>query len=265
MKEKLLKIFAISSFVGLYIITSLISTIHSIDFFKLSNPQWLAVSLAIAFELGAAASLAAIVFLDKINPIIVWGLFIILTLFQMMGNTYYAYANLKDFRAWVELFDMIEEDTIFQKRILAIISGALLPIIALGFIKSLVDYIKPQRNNHILLRDNKNREDLRYVGEWREDRNEKEIVIQNIEENIEELNNREEKSTEIQLLEKIEENIEKNTEKNIIEQKETKRKRNAPKKDLKRYKNPKINKNNIDFIIKENDVLIVEDLNDNKS
>ena len=31
-----------------------------------------------------------------------------------------------------------------QKRILAIVSGAVLPIIALGFIKSLVDYIRPE-------------------------------------------------------------------------------------------------------------------------
>ena len=33
---------------------------------------------------------------------------------------------------------------IFQKRILSIVSGAILPIVALGFIKSLVDYIKPE-------------------------------------------------------------------------------------------------------------------------
>jgi hypothetical protein len=38
----------------------------------------------------------------------------------------------------------VDEDVIFQKRLLSIISGATLPIISLGFIKSLVDYIKPQ-------------------------------------------------------------------------------------------------------------------------
>jgi len=32
---------------------------------------------------------------------------------------------------------------LFQIRILSIISGAILPVVALGFIKSLVDYIKP--------------------------------------------------------------------------------------------------------------------------
>ena len=123
---------------------SVISTIHVIDFFKLSNPTWLAVSLAIAFEVGAAASLASLIALQKMNKSLVWMLFFLLTAMQAMGNTYYAYVNLKDFTAWSELFGLIEEEVIFQKRVLSIVSGAILPIVALGFIKSLVDYIKPE-------------------------------------------------------------------------------------------------------------------------
>jgi hypothetical protein len=110
----------------------------------LSNPKWLAISLAIAFEIGAAASLASLIVLNKMNKVLVWALFIILTAMQMMGNTYYAYTQLNNFQSWVELFGLIEEDPITQKRILAIISGSILPLIALGFIKSLVDYIKPE-------------------------------------------------------------------------------------------------------------------------
>jgi hypothetical protein len=60
-----------------------------------------------------------------------------------MGNAYYAYVHLENYQAWVELFGLIEEEPIFQKRILSIVSGAILPLVALGFIKSLVDYIKP--------------------------------------------------------------------------------------------------------------------------
>jgi hypothetical protein len=123
---------------------SVISTIHVIDFFKLSNPTWLAVSLAIAFEIGAAASLASLISLDKMNKGMVWGLFIILTLMQAMGNTYYAYTHLQNFQGWIELFGLVEEELIYQKRVLSIISGAVLPVVALGFIKSLVDYIKPE-------------------------------------------------------------------------------------------------------------------------
>lgn len=145
--NKLVSGFIIGTFVLLYVITSLISTIHVIDFFRLSNPDWLAISLALAFEIGAAASLASLIVLDKMNKVIVWGLFIILTIVQAMGNTFYAYTHLNNFEQWIELFGLVEEDPIYQKRILSIISGAILPLVSLGFIKSLVDYIKPDDNS----------------------------------------------------------------------------------------------------------------------
>lgn len=143
-KSKLVSGFIIGTFVTLYLMVSVISTIHVIDFFKLSNPTWLAISLAVAFEVGAAASLASLIALKKMNKGLVWMLFFLLTAMQAMGNTYYAYVNLQDFTAWSELFGLIEEEVIFQKRVLSIVSGAILPIVALGFIKSLVDYIKPE-------------------------------------------------------------------------------------------------------------------------
>lgn len=142
MGKKTTSYFIIGTFVILYLLVSVISTIHVIDFFKLSNPDWLAISLAVAFEIGAAASLASLVTLEKMNKGIVWGLFILLTLMQAMGNTYYAYTHLVNFQGWIELFGLTEEDLIYQKRVLSIVSGAILPIVALGFIKSLVDYIK---------------------------------------------------------------------------------------------------------------------------
>ena len=143
MGKKTTSYFIIGTFVTLYLLVSVISTIHVIDFFKLSNPNWLAISLALAFEVGAAASLASIITLDKMNKGIVWGLFLILTLMQAMGNTYYAYTHLNNFQGWIELFGLTEEDLIYQKRVLSLVSGAILPVVALGFIKSLVDYIKP--------------------------------------------------------------------------------------------------------------------------
>jgi len=146
MNQKRLKYFIIGTFVSLYAIVSVISTIHVIDFFRLSNPDWLAVSLAIAFEIGAAASLASLIALKKMNKTLVWALFITLTGMQMMGNTYYAYTNLEDYQSWVELFGLVDAEPITQKRILSLVSGAVLPLVALGFIKSLVDYIKPEED-----------------------------------------------------------------------------------------------------------------------
>lgn len=149
MNQSWVRGFIITTFVSLYLVVSIISTIHVIDFFRLSNPNWLAVSLAIAFELGAAASLASLIALDKMNKALIWFLFILLTAMQMMGNTYYAFTHLSDYQGWVDLFGLNEEDVLYQKRFLSIISGAILPIVALGFIKSLVDYIRPSEINTI--------------------------------------------------------------------------------------------------------------------
>jgi hypothetical protein len=143
-KSKIVNRFIIGTFVSLYLLVSIISTIHVVDFFRLSNPEWLAISLAIGFELGAAASLAALITLDKMNKTMVWALFIVITLMQMQGNMYYAYTYIENYQGWVELFNIVEWEPIAQKRLLAGVSGAILPLVALGFIKSLVDYIKPE-------------------------------------------------------------------------------------------------------------------------
>ena len=149
MKNKLVHRSIIATFVSLYLLVSIISTIHVVEFFRLSNPQWLAISLAIAFELGAAASLASLVILDKMNRTLIWCLFCSITLMQMQGNMYYAFVHLENFQGWSELFGIIEEEVVYQKRVLSAVSGAILPLVALGFIKSLVDYIKPESQSPV--------------------------------------------------------------------------------------------------------------------
>jgi hypothetical protein len=145
-KNRLVNGFIIATFVSLYVLVSVVSTIHVIDFFELSNPRWLAITLAVGFEIGAAASLASLITLDKMNKTIVWFLFIAITLMQMQGNMYHAFQNLEEYGEWVELFNLLEWDPLAQKRLLACVSGAILPLVALGFIKSLVDYIKPEED-----------------------------------------------------------------------------------------------------------------------
>jgi len=165
MTNKLVSRFIIGTFVTLYTLVSVISTIHVIDFFELSNPYWLAVTLAIGFELGAAASLASLVILKKMNKTLVWALFITITLMQMQGNMYYAFVNLEDFQSWSELFNLIEEEPLYQKRVLSFVSGAILPLVALGFIKSLVDYIKPEGEEELVSDDVAGFDDAAREGE----------------------------------------------------------------------------------------------------
>lgn len=149
MSQKFINWFIIGTMVGLYALVSLISTIHSIEFFRLTNTESLSITLAIAFELGSAASMASIIILDKTNRILIWMLFIILTVFQSMANAYYSYAHATDYLNWMELFGLNNESDIVQKRILALISGSLLPVVSLGFIKSLVDYINPKTEDDL--------------------------------------------------------------------------------------------------------------------
>jgi predicted membrane protein len=149
----------------------------------------LAVSLAIAFEIGAAASLASLIALDKMNKTMVWFLFVLLTAMQAMGNTYYAYTHLDNFNSWIELFGLVDEELIYQKRILSIISGAILPLVALGFIKSLVDYIKPDESAGIVQEEEINIDDIN-GGERGDTAEEKEVKTgEDIKEEI--LNNQE--------------------------------------------------------------------------
>ena len=148
-KNRLVHLSIIGIFVSLYFLVATISMINSVAFFDLSHDGLMNWALAIGFELGAAASLAAIVILDKTNKTMVWSLFLLLTSFQMMANSFHAFINLENYMGWIELFGLEEAEPIYQKRVLSIVSGAILPLVALGFIKSLVDYIRPEEKNKI--------------------------------------------------------------------------------------------------------------------
>jgi hypothetical protein len=148
-KNRLVHLSIIGIFVSLYFLVATISMINSVAFFDLSHDGLMNWALAIGFELGAAASLAAIVILDKTNKTMVWSLFLLLTSFQMMANSFHAFINLENYMGWIELFGLEEAEPIYQKRVLSIVSGAILPLVALGFIKSLVDYIRPEQKNKI--------------------------------------------------------------------------------------------------------------------
>ena len=146
MKNRIVHQGIIGIFCSLYLLVATISMINSVAFFDLAHTGLMNWALAIGFELGAAASLAAIIILDKTNKAMVWSLFLLLTAFQMMANSYHAFVNLENFQGWIELFGLQDEELIFQKRVLSIVSGAVLPVVALGFIKSLTDYLKPTQD-----------------------------------------------------------------------------------------------------------------------
>lgn len=148
-KEKIIKYGTMGSYLLLYIIVAVVSLFSSIHFFNLAHPGWMSIVLACSFELGQMACLFGALTRKKKGFDIVWVMFVVLTLFQCMANTYAAYIGLSDYNNWSELFGLTEMSQMEQKRIIAGISGAILPLVALGFIKCLTDFINGKNNDSV--------------------------------------------------------------------------------------------------------------------
>lgn len=143
MKQKnWLKVLSCSVFAVLYLIVAVISLICSTEFFKLAHSGIMSWVLAIGFEIGAMSCLLSTLILPKKKLGLVWFMFIVLTLFQCMGNMYAAFVNLENFQDWIDMFGMTDMELIAQKRVLAGISGVILPLVALGFIRIMADVLQ---------------------------------------------------------------------------------------------------------------------------
>lgn len=140
-KRNFLKYLSCGVFASLYILVAVISLICSTEFFALAHSGIMSWVLAIGFEIGAMSCLLSTLILPRNKQALVWIMFVILTLFQCMSNTYMAYAHLENFSGWIELFGLNELDIMSQKRILASISGAILPLVALGFIRIMANIL----------------------------------------------------------------------------------------------------------------------------
>lgn len=152
MKSSLLKKLVIGTFLSVPAVSSLISTIHLIDLFNMGNPTWLSIFLAVTFELGSIASLLAISVLEKIKVGAIWFIFFILSALQIIGNVYYSYnftsnellSNPLFLQNFMDLFSPIIGEEIRDAKIfLSCIIGIPIPLIALFFLKSNIDYLKP--------------------------------------------------------------------------------------------------------------------------
>jgi hypothetical protein len=129
----------------LYLAVGFVSVYHAINFFAISNESWLAVILAIAFEIGQAAVLFSLL-VNKSKKTMPWILMTVLTLVQVLGNVYssYQYAainsteEIKYFTDSV-LFYLQDPDPMVNQVMIAYITGAILPIVALCMTSMIVD------------------------------------------------------------------------------------------------------------------------------
>lgn len=138
-------------FILVPLLSSIISTVHLVDFFYLGNPSWISYTVAIAIEVGAVASFLTLSILSKLNKTIVWGMFFILFFMQVIGNVYFSYdwvsskiaqdpAWLTNFREMMEFF-IYKVDMKTSKMILSLLIGVPIPLISVFLLKSTTDYL----------------------------------------------------------------------------------------------------------------------------
>lgn len=142
------KIFIIL-FAILYISVAFVSTFHAISFFGLANQLWIAVMLAITFEIGQAAVLFSILTnATGKNKFIPWFLMIVLTIVQVLGNVYSSYKYLiTNSESLLQYFkepifvwmDMPDQQC---NVILTYIIGAILPIVSLLMTSMVTNYLE---------------------------------------------------------------------------------------------------------------------------
>lgn len=125
-------------FALLYLAVALVSTIHALEFFGLANNNWMAVILAISFELGQAAVLFSLLTSkQERGKIMPWVLMSIFTLVQVLGNVYSCYKyiilnspeNLRFFKEPIFIWTSLPDDQ--ATVIVTYIVGAILPVCAL--------------------------------------------------------------------------------------------------------------------------------------
>jgi hypothetical protein len=148
MNNKITKRIFVSLFALLYISVALVSTYHAVYFFGLANVSWIAIMLAITFEIGQAAVLFSILTnATGKRKILPWILMITLTLVQVLGNVYSSYkylitnseSLLRYFKepifVWMDLPDAQ------ANVILTYIIGAILPIVSLLMTGMVTNYL----------------------------------------------------------------------------------------------------------------------------
>ena len=150
MNQKVLHRVFIWGFLFLYFLVALISFCHAVQFIGIGNTKWMSISLAFAFELGLALSLASILLSDKNKKqTLPWILMITLTAVQVVGNVYsvFRYISVSDvdyyqYLAKPLLFFIEEVDENTIQIIVSWIMGAILPIVALMMTDMVANNIK---------------------------------------------------------------------------------------------------------------------------
>lgn len=149
----------IGTFGLLYLCVGFVSTLHSITFFELANTMWLAVLLGVTYEVGQAAVLFSILMSKNNQTMLAWGLMILLTALQVTANVYASFkfmdgSGVNDWQYWQRsILFWMEADPEMFKVVISWISGALLPVVALGMTSLVAENIKLKDDDEVVDED----------------------------------------------------------------------------------------------------------------
>lgn len=139
----------IITFFVLYFLVGFVSTLHSITFFELANVMWMAVLLGITYEVGQAAVLFSILMSDNNKKLLPWLLMFLLTALQVTANVYASFkfmdsSGSNDWTFWQRsiLFWLEADGPEMFKVVISWITGALLPVVALGMTALVAENLK---------------------------------------------------------------------------------------------------------------------------
>jgi hypothetical protein len=145
----------VGSFLIPILLVAFVSISHVTTLYSLSNPLSWAIYLSVAVEIAALAALAGVS--AKFGKFI-YIPFGIVTFIQFVGNFFYSYShiniNSQDFKDWVDMISGLLEtlgvdptDVTSHRRILAFITGGLIPFISLTFAHMLIVYSSKIQTN----------------------------------------------------------------------------------------------------------------------
>jgi len=146
----------IGTFTLLYLAVAFVSTLHAITFFQLANTLGLAILLGAAYEIGQAAVLFSILMTENKNRMLAWMMMFLLSALQITANVYASFkfmdaSGSTDWTYWQRaiLFGVQADSPEMYKVIISWISGALLPLVALGMTALVAENIRMARGEKL--------------------------------------------------------------------------------------------------------------------
>lgn len=145
-------------FMAIPFAASIISMIHIVTLFGLGNSAWMAVTLAITFEIAALASLVSFTVMDVVKKgrYSIYFIFGVLFVMQLIGNIYYSFdyvtIKLLEDANWVVTFKEFLDTVLslftdelpspsYTKLIISSLIGGPIPFLSISFIHYLVRYM----------------------------------------------------------------------------------------------------------------------------